>query len=241
MLMRAAALLVLSLCAAGSSAAADVQNLSMPLPSGGTLLYGLAAPAASDDRPHPLVLALHPGGVRMRYYGSAYAQAVVIPALPWADAVVVAPDCPAASWTAPEAEAAVMALLERVLREHAIDTRRVAVVGYSMGGRGTWFMAARHRDLFTAAVPMAAAVGDEPPDTLATMPTYIVHSRRDQVVPFGPAEQNAAALARLGRVVKFEALDQPTHYEMVAYVPALRRAFAWVADQWARTSAGGNR
>ena len=32
------------------------------------------------------------------------------------------------------ADAAVMALLEQVMREHAVDRRRVLVVGYSMGG-----------------------------------------------------------------------------------------------------------
>lgn len=230
MLLRAAAACLLSVLATGAATAADMRDLSMPLPSGGTLLYGLSAPAS--DGPHPLVLALHPGGERMRYYGSAYARAVVLPALQALDAVVVAPDCPSGSWTDAQADAAVMALIERVVRDHRIDRRRVLVVGYSMGGRGTWFMASHHRDLFTAAIPMAASVGDEPPDTLATMPTYIVHSRRDQVVPFGPAEQNAARLEGLGRRVKFEALEQPTHFEMVAYVPALRRAVAWVVDQW---------
>lgn len=218
---------------ASRSSAADMRNLSMPLDSGGTLLYGLSAPAGpAPAQGFPLVLALHPGGERMRYYGSAYSQAIVLPALAPLDAVVVAPDCPTGSWADPEADAAVMALLERIMREHRVDRRRIVVAGYSMGGRGTWFIASHHRDLFTAAIPMAASTGGDPVDTLATMPTYIVHSRRDQVVPFGPAEQNAHALEQLGRRVRFEALDQPTHYEMLAYVPSLRRAFAWVAAQW---------
>ena len=64
------------------------------------------------------------------------------------------------------------------------------------------------------------------------MPTYVIHSRRDQVVPFAPAERNAQELERLGRVVKFEALSDPTHFEMGAYAPALRRAMQWVAARW---------
>ena len=80
---------------------------------------------------------------------------------------------------------------------------------------------------------MAAATGGEPVDSLATMPTYIIHSHRDEVVPFAPAERNARELERLGRKVKFEALDDPTHFDMGAYIPALRRAVAWVAQQWA--------
>ncbi len=226
-------LLLTVLLTAPTADAADMHDLSMRLPVGGTLLYGLSVPErARPEQPVPLVLALHPGGERMRYYGSAYARAVVLPALETLGAVVVAPDCPTGSWADAESDAAVMALIEQVMREQPIDRRRVLVVGYSMGGRGTWFMASHHRELFTAAIPMAASTGGEAVDTLGTMPTYIIHSRRDQVVPFAPAEANARALERLGRTVKFEALDQPTHFEMVAYVPSLRRAVSWVLDQW---------
>ena len=214
---------------------ADVRDLQMPLPSGGTLLYGLAVPAKyKAGEPRPLVLALHPGGERMRYYGSAYVRTVVAPALEGLGAIIVAPDCPTNAWTDPAADAAVMALIEQVTREFTIDRRRVLVVGFSLGGRGTWFMAAHHPDLFTAAIPIAAATGDEPLDALGTIPTYIIHSRRDQVVPFAPAERMARELERLGRPVKFEPLSDPTHFEMTAYIPALTRASAWVADRWRR-------
>lgn len=218
---------------AAATQAAEIRNLAMPLPAGGELLYGLSVP---DDykqgQARPLLLALHPGGERMRYYGSAYARMVVLPAAASLGAIIVAPDCPTAAWSDAASDSAVMALLERVLRDYTIDRRRILVVGFSMGGRGTWFMASHHRDLFTAAVPMAASVGDEPIETLATMPTYIIHSRRDQVVPFSPAERNAQQLERLGRVVRFDALTELTHFEMGAYVPALKRGLAWVVDQW---------
>ncbi len=217
----------------GSSRAAEIRNLSMPLPGGGELLYGLSVPDGyTPGQTRPLLLALHPGGERRRYYGSAYARMVVAPAAATLGAIIVAPDCPTAAWSDAASDAAVMALVERILGEYAVDRRRIVVVGFSMGGRGTWFMASHHRDLFTAAVPMAAAVGNEPIETLATMPTYIIHSRRDQIVPFSPAERNAKELERLGRVVRFDALTEPTHFEMAAYVPALGRALAWVTAQW---------
>ena len=146
--------------------------------------------------------------------------------------IVIAPDCPTGSWADANAEAAVMALVERTLQTFTIDRTRILVVGYSMGGRGTWFMASHHQNLFTAAIPMAASIGDDPPDTLATMPTYVIHSRQDEVVPFAPAEANARALAQRGRPVFFDALDTPTHFQMTAYVPALRRAVEWVAARW---------
>jgi predicted peptidase len=218
---------------ASVAGAADLRNLKMPLADGGDLLYGLSLPDGYvPGQPRPLVLALHPGGERMVYYGSAYTRVVVAPALAELGAIIVAPDCPTNAWTDDTSERAVMALLDRVLREYAIDRARVLVVGFSMGGRGTWYLSSRHPELFTAAIPMAASVGDGPPDRLARMPTYIIHSRRDQVVPFEPAERNARALEQLGRTVVFEPLETPTHFDMGAYIPALRRAGAWVAARW---------
>jgi len=227
-------LVAFCLCLLASGAgAADLRNLKMPLADGGELLYGLSLPDGYvPGQPRPLVLALHPGGERMVYYGSAYTRAVVAPALAALGAIIVAPDCPTNTWTDDTSERAVMALLDRMLHEYAIDRARVLVVGFSMGGRGTWFFSSRHPELFTAAIPMAASTGDDPPELLAGVPTYIIHSRRDQVVPFEPAARNAVALERLGRPVRFEALETPTHFDMGGYIPALQRAGAWVAAQW---------
>jgi predicted esterase len=79
---------------------------------------------------------------------------------------------------------------------------------------------------------MAASTGDEPLESLATMPTYVIHSRDDEVVPFAPAERSARALEKLGRPIRFEALQDIGHFEMGAYVEPLRRAGRWVADRW---------
>ena len=46
----------------------------------------------------------------MRYYGSAYAQFVVAPALRDLNAIIVAPDCPTQVVDGPCADRAVMAL-----------------------------------------------------------------------------------------------------------------------------------
>lgn len=210
-----------------------VHELTFQTPGGGSMLYAVSVPKGySPERSVPLVLVLHPGGERMRYYGSAFMKRLVEPGLAGLGAVMIAPDCPAASWTDPSADRAVMALMQQTLETYAIDRRRVVVTGYSMGGRGTWFMASHHPDLFTAAIPMAASIGDEVVERLGTMPTYVIHSRDDEVVPFGPAERNAKQLAAMGRAVRFDPQYGLTHFEMFRYADALRRAGRWVADQW---------
>jgi predicted peptidase len=185
-------------------------------------------------KPAPLVVVLHPGGERRRYYGSAFTRMIVEPGLRDLKAVMIAPDCPPASpsWTDAPADKAVMALLQSAVENYNIDRKRILVVGYSMGGRGTWFMSAEHPDIFTAAIPMAASTGNEPVERFGLMPTYVIHSRSDEVVPFAPAERNARALSRMGRPVHFEAVDEFRHFEMVRYVTALSDAGRWVANRW---------
>lgn len=227
-------LLALVLFAALSQQAAPaVLQRTFVSPEAGRILYGISIPAGyTSGEPRPLVLALHPGGERTPYYGLSFMRGIVSPALRDLGAIIVAPDCPARAWSDPTADRAVMALLESVMREYAVDRRRILVTGFSMGGRGTWFMSARHSDFFTAAIPIAGSSGDEPLERLGRIPTYVIHSRNDQVVPFGPDEQTTLQLGKLGRVVRFEPLDGIGHYEMGGYVDALTRAGRWVVERW---------
>jgi predicted peptidase len=182
-------------------------------------------------RPAPLVLVLHPGGERVPYYG-AESRRIVEPALRHLRPIMIAPDCPSAAWSDAAADQTSIALINDAMRAYAIDRKRVLVVGYSMGGRGTWYMASHHQDVFTAAIPMAASTRDLSIDQLGKQPTYIIHSRADEVVPFAPAERTARDLKKLGRDVQFEAVDDLTHFDMVSYVDALRVAGRWVANRW---------
>jgi len=144
------------------------------------------------------------------------------------DAIVVAPDCPTGAWSDPAAERAVLSLVTRAMAEFAVDKRRVLLVGFSMGASGAWFMSARHPRLFTGAVIAAGSPSGEPLDTLAPVPTYVIHSRMDEVVPFAPAERAVRELERLGHDVRFEALDGLGHYDTAKYVQPIARGVRWV-------------
>jgi predicted peptidase len=218
----------------GASEPPRIQMRTLTVADIGVVTYGVSAQEDAGGRARPLILALHPGGERVRGYGTRFMQQVVLPALGDLGAVVVAPDCPPSAKGWAEADRAVLALLEKVRGEYTIDPRRILVVGFSMGGRGTWFMSSQHRDLFTGAIAMAASTGGLPQDTLARVPTYVIHSRDDLVVPFGPAEENARQLEAQGRAIKFEAVSGASHYAMGAYVDSLRRAGRWIAERWAK-------
>jgi predicted peptidase len=214
-------------------AAPRFEQRTFKTPDGVTMRYGLSVPGDYDaSRPRPLVLALHPGG-SAPYYGDGFMRSIFLPGLRDLAPIMVAPDVPGRAWTEPGAEQAVMALVAAMIGEFAIDTRRVLVVGFSMGGAGTWHLSARHADRFTAAIVMAGRT-QEPLPALARIPTYVIHGRNDEVVPFGQAEERVRALETLGRPVRFDPLTGVSHYEMGSYVDALARGGRWVSERWGR-------
>ena len=219
---------------AQTQAAPRVTETVFELPGGGEMLYAISLPAGYDggsDDPRPLILALHPGG-RSPYYGSSFMRQIVDPALRGWGAVIVAPDVPTRSWANEDSEEAVLALLNDVLENHTIDRTRILVTGFSMGGRGTWYLATRHADLFTGAIPIAASRGDDSLDGLGAMPVGLIHSPDDEVVPYGPAEETALLLAERGHPVQMIRLAGASHYMMGNYIAPLRTAGEWMKEQW---------
>jgi predicted peptidase len=226
--------LVLPPSVEGQGPAPMVTETTLELPDGSILRYGISVPdgfGASAGDPRPLVLALHPGG-NTRYYGSSFMQSTVEPALRSWGAVMVAPDVPDRSWATPRSEAALLALVDHVLSQYAIDRSRLLVTGFSMGGRGTWYMAARHPDLFAGAIVMAGSPGDTEVSSTADLPLYLIHSPDDEVVEFAPVEAAYLERARLGHPIEFRVLPGRSHYMMGAYVPALRGAGDWMLARW---------
>src|SRR5262245_56202230 len=114
-------LLVVMLAHADTRAQERVRLRTLTVPEVGVLTYGISVPAAS--RPRPLVLALHPGE-HIAGYGSRFMQQMMAPALTELNALMVGPDCPTRSWNDPNAERALLALIEQVRREHPIDPKR---------------------------------------------------------------------------------------------------------------------
>ena len=97
-----------------------------------------------SEKPSPLILAFHYGGKLTNFYGKKFVTVLIEPALKDVEAIIVAPDCPERRWESPVSERAVMDLLNYICQEYKVDSRRILVTGYSMGGVGTWHLAARH-------------------------------------------------------------------------------------------------
>src|SRR6266853_172546 len=195
--------------------------------------YAISIPSTySPATPVPLVLALHFGvGDRdATGVGAELVKGLIGPALVGLGAIIVAPDSVRGNWSSAENEKAVNALLDMVMAHYAIDKKRVAVTGYSMGGTGSWHFAEKYPERFSAAIPVAG----RPPASAAgwRLPVLAIHSRDDQVAPFDPTEARIAELQKAGVNAKLIPLTGITHYQTNRFRDALRQAVPWLREVW---------
>ena len=157
-------------------------------------------------------------------------EILIGPALAQLGAIIVAPDSVGGNWSTPENEKAVNALLESVLANYAIDKQKIAVTGYSMGGTGSWHFGEKFPQRFSAIIPISGT----PPESAAgwSLPVLAIHSRDDQVAPFGPTQARIAQLQKGGVKAKLILLAGITHYETDRFRSALQQAVPWLREIW---------
>jgi predicted peptidase len=210
-----------------------LHSLSLPRADEPAVHYAISIPRNySPSTPVPLILALHfgVGGRDAAGAGGEVVQILIGPALAELGAVIVAPDSVRGDWSSPENEKAVSALLDLVLAGYSIDKKKVVVTGFSMGGAGSWHFAETFPERFSAVIPVAG----RPPASASgwRLPVLAIHSRDDQVVPFGPTEQRIAELQKAGVNAKLIQLTGITHYETSRFRDALRQAIPWLREVW---------
>lgn len=156
--------------------------------------------------------------------------------------IVLAPQCPSDdTWTrfkappgsrmppTPAMQGAIAAIREAV-KEHPVDTSRIYLVGLSMGGYGTWELAARHPDWFAAIVPVCGGGDPTTASRLARVPTWAFHGTDDTVVPEQQTIDMVEAIRAAGGTPAYTALDGVGHGSWpYAYGP--RGAMEWMFAQ----------
>ena len=114
--------------------------------------------------------------------------------------IVVSPQCPSTTeWYYDRTDLLVIRLLDSVVARYPVDTNRIYVTGYSMGGIGTLDLAIRHSSRFAALLPCAFRI--EPGWDLCTIkdiPMWAFHGQLDNVIPVANAQSVIAALIACG-------------------------------------------
>jgi len=119
--------------------------------------YTLYVPDGYDgSKSYPAILFLHGAGERGDD-GTVQSQVGLGPAIVQrggVPAIVIFPQA-RKTWQADSEDAEVaLKALEEVAKDFKVDPKRVVLTGLSMGGMGTWSLAAKHPEKFAAIVPI---------------------------------------------------------------------------------------
>ena len=216
-----------------------------------TFRYRVLAPA--DVRPgrrYPVVLFLHGAGERgadnlrqLKYLPAWMAEPAMRDKYP---CYLIAPQCREGrqwvdvNWSDRESSpqpqrpgadlAAAIAALDAVLEQDACDPERIYLTGLSMGGYGTWDLAARMPDRFAAAVPVCGGGDEKTAPRLVGLPLWAFHGDADKAVPVERSRTMIAALKAAGGSPRYSELPGVGHD---SWTPAYRdpAVLEWLFSQ----------
>jgi predicted peptidase len=213
----------------------------------------LAPPAIEPGQSYPLVVFLHGAGERgrdnekqLKYLPTWLAEPPLRERHP---TFLLAPQCREderwvdVSWadkkSTPQGPPttdmlAVIAALNAVVTAEPVDPRRIYLTGLSMGGYGTWDLAARQPERFAALLPICGGGDEATAPRLAKLPIWCFHGDADQAVPVERSRSMIAAVRAAGGAPKYSELPGVGHD---SWTPAYRdpAVLNWLVSQRQRT------
>lgn len=209
----------------------------------------LAPPAIEPGRRYPLVVFLHGAGERgrdnekqLKYLPTWMAEPALRERHP---CFLLAPQCREderwvdISWadkkSTPQGPPttdvlSVIAALNAVIAAEPVDPGRIYLTGLSMGGYGTWDLAARQPERFAAILPICGGGDEATAPRLAKLPIWCFHGDADSAVPVERSQTMIEALRAAGGTPKYSELAGVGHD---SWTPAYRDpdVLAWLFAQ----------
>ena len=177
----------------------------------------MSIPAIESGKKYPLILALHWAGNLTAY--QAYADCLAFPALDTLGGIILAPSSGGLHWTQPINEKRILELITEIKKHWPVDEKKIIVTGYSNGGIGTWFLADKYPDLFSAAIPIAGYYRP----TKLKIPTYVIHGETDELFAVKEVENAVQMTQKKSPSVELEIIENFSHYMGCKYVEVLQK------------------
>lgn len=218
----------------GDDVVAQYEERSFEVPgtdSPRTLHFRLLRPIQVEpDKKYPIMLYLHGAGERgddnklqlmylpewmtRKEWRQKYACYLMAPQLPrgryWAP-LRVSQGAPNASTAAPSEGELVYRAMEALFKELPVDQQRVYLTGLSMGGFGSWALAAAHPERFAAVAPICGGGDPAWAERLKNVPIWAVHGDADKVVPPQRSRDMIAAIKAVGGSARYTELKGVAH------------------------------
>lgn len=113
--------------------------------------------------------------------------------------ITIIPQAETFGWAAESANGKrTLAILDEVVKEYNGDTKRLYLTGISMGGFGTWSVAAAHPDKFAAIAPVCGGGKAEWAEKLKDLPIWNFHGDQDAAVKVQLSRDMIDAIKKAG-------------------------------------------
>jgi predicted peptidase len=185
----------------------------------------------------PVILFLHGSGAvgtdgRTQVAG-ALAQAIRKDEKKFAF-IAVFPQAHDYRWTAGSVDGKrALAILDEVGHSYKIDKKRTYLTGVSMGGEGTWSLAAAHPDRWAAIVPVCGSGDPQIAAKIKDIPCWCFHGDADTLIPAAASREMIRALRQAGGQPLYQEFPDVGHHcwDRVYALPDL---YEWLLLQKSR-------
>lgn len=146
--------------------------------------------------------------------------------------IVVSPQClEKDNWGSPKQQGLLVKLLDEISQKYKVDKNRIYLTGLSMGGYGSWRLAADQAQRFAAVVPVCGGGKPEDASKLKDLPIWVWHGDQDTAVPLVRSTEMVDAIkAAGGTKVRLTTLENIGHnsWEAAYCSPDL---YSWLDKQ----------
>ncbi len=212
---------------------AGTQDLTLQITESIFYNFRVIIPDVDLTQDIPLVMALHwanNGDPTTHLETDCYVE----PGLAALDAIIISPNSGDTEWGSIDNQDKLHILIDLSTRYWPIDQQRIAVMGYSSGGNGSWFYAETQPAVFSAGIAMASGYNVFRPDQSVrtiTPPMYVIHGEDDDFFPIDTVQYWVDQTNLAGSNVEFVRAPGLGHYQPCDYVPYLVEAVRWLDEE----------
>ena len=121
--------------------------------------------------------------------------------------------------------------LDYVMKTYPCDPDRVYLTGISMGGYGSWDLAARMPERFAAVSPICGGGDDKQAGRLVNLPIWAWHGDVDTAVPVSRSREMIAAIEKAGGHPKYTELPGVGHNSWTTAYTRPDGVIPWLFEQ----------
>ena len=174
------------------------------------LLYVPDDYANDKEKEYPFILFLHGGGEKGDDLSRVKLEGLpnIIENKKDFPFIVASPQCPEGErWTPLKLNS----LLEGIVEKYQVDKDRIYLTGLSMGGNGSWELAASYPHWFAAIAPICGGADVRRVRAIKDIPVWAFHGMRDNVVPIERTLELVRALEKVDGNIKFTVYPEAGH------------------------------